>query len=73
MHGLTALLLTAIASEHLKKQNVNRNTKVSVMKTALIILEEIPENTTLYKVETDDSEVIEILKTAHGHYVNGSR
>lgn len=38
----TALLLTAIASEHLKKQNVNRNTKVSVM------------------------------KTAHGHYVNGS-
>ena len=28
------------------------------MKTALIILEEIPENTTLYKVETDDSEVI---------------
>lgn len=68
----TALLLTAIASEHLKKQNVNRNTKVSVMKTALIILEEIPENTTLYKVETDDSEVIEILKTAHGHYVNGS-
>ncbi|HCU2117025.1 TPA: hypothetical protein OUI25_000440 [Klebsiella pneumoniae] len=70
MHGLTALLLTAIASEHLKKQNVNRNIKVSVMKTALIILEEIPENTGLYLVEADE-DIIEILKTAHGHYVNG--
>nr|CAK6607657.1 unknown function [Klebsiella phage vB_Ko_K41P2] len=70
MHGLTALLLTAIASEHLKKQNVSRNIKVSVMKTALIILEEIPENTGLYLVEADE-DIIEILKTAHGHYVNG--
>ena len=40
------------------------------MKTALIILEEIPENTGLYLVEADD-ETAEILKTAHGHYVNG--
>lgn len=40
------------------------------MKTALIILEEIPENTSLFLVEASD-EVIEILKTAHGRYVNG--
>ena len=40
------------------------------MKTALIILEEIPENTGLYLVEADE-DIIEILKTAHGHYVNG--
>lgn len=40
------------------------------MKTALIILEEIPENTGLYLVEADE-DIIEILKIAHGHYVNG--
>lgn len=67
---LTALQLTAIASELLKKRNVNKNTKVSVMKTALIILEEIPESVGLFLVEADE-DVIEILKTAHGHYVNG--
>lgn len=67
---LTALLLTPTASEYLKKQNVNKNIKVSVMKTALIIFEEIPENTRLFLVEATD-DMVEILKTAHGHYVNG--
>lgn len=67
---LTALQLTPIASEILKKQNVNKNTKVSLMKNVLIIFEEIPENINLYLVEADE-KTVEILKTAHGRYVNG--
>lgn len=70
MPVLTALQLTPIASEILKKQNINKNTKVSLMKNVLIIFEEIPENINLYLVEADE-ETVEILKTAHGHYVNG--
>ncbi|QJI10847.1 hypothetical protein GuL6_278 [Buttiauxella phage vB_ButM_GuL6] len=40
------------------------------MQTVLIIFEEIPENTSLFLVEATD-DMVEILKTAHGRYVNG--
>lgn len=68
---LTALLYTAIADEMIKKIAANKNTKVKLMKNVLVIYEMIPETTELYLLKADD-DILEILKTCHGRYVNSN-